>query len=39
LIEALRREGEGLARVEKAVKGLKEGMGRLIDMLRDWQEV
>jgi hypothetical protein len=39
LVEALRREGEGLARVEKAVEGLKEGMGRLIDMLRDWEEV
>jgi len=37
--EALRREGEGLARVEKAVEGLKEGMGRLLDMLRDWEEV
>jgi len=39
LVEALRREGEGLARVEKAVEGLKEGMGRLLDMLRDWEEV
>jgi len=37
--EALRREGEGLARVEKAVEGLKEGMERLLDMFRGWEEV